>query len=359
MKINQIEPWYGEEERKAVIDYLNSNGWLMEYKKTEELERMIADYTGSRFCSILCNGTMTLFTALKAYNIGHGDEVLCPAYSMIASATSISLTGAKPVFCDVERNTFCIDFEDIKKKITDKTKALMLVSINGRYPNGIHQIIELCNENDIVIIEDAAQSLGSFYDGEHVGTYGVIGSFSFSYPKITSAGQGGALVTDSEYLYKQIEMIKDFGRPQSGVDQHEIIGWNFKYTDLQSVFLIEQMKKLPERVKLKKQLYQWYKEELEEVKDIEFIETDPEACPMFVDILSKGRETIIDGLQRNDIGVRRFYPTITSQKPYLGFSGEFPNADYIARYGLWLPSSLNLHVENVIFICDTIKRSLI
>jgi len=357
MKINQMEPWYGEEEKKAVIDYLNSGGWMMEHKKTEELEKMIAGYTGSRFCSMVFNGTVSLFCALKAYDIGKGDEVLCPDYTMIATPNAIKLAGADPILCDIEGDTLCIDFHDIERKITDKTKAIMLVSINGRYPHSIIRILEFCKERDIAVIEDAAQSLGSFYDGEHVGTLGDIGSFSFSMPKIITMGQGGALVTDSEFLYQQIEMIKDFGRPQPGVDYHEIIGWNFKYTDLQSVFGIEQMKKLPERVERKKLIYQWYKENLDNVNGISFIDTDEDVAPWFIDILvDKKRSEFIEYLKKEGIGSRQFYPAIHTQPPYHYVNGDFQNSSYISQHGVWLPSASQLTESDVLSVCNVIKQ---
>ncbi len=358
MKINQMEPWYGEEEKKAVMEYLDSGGWLMEYKKTEELEKMIAKYVGSRFCSIVSNGTISLFCALEAYDIGKGDQVICPDYTMIATPNAIKLAGADPIFCDVEEGTFGIDFHDMEKKITDKTKAIMLVSINGRYPHSIFRILEFCKERNIAVIEDAAQSLGSFFDGEHVGTYGDIGSFSFSMPKIITMGQGGALVTDSEYLYNKIEKIKDFGRSQSGVDHHETIGWNFKFTDLQSVFGIEQMKKLPDRVQRKKQIYQWYKKNLENVKGIKFIDTDEEVAPWFIDMLigEKKRIDFIEYLKKEGIGSRPFYPAIHTQPPYHYVKENFPNSSFISQHGVWLPSASQLTETDVQSICDVIKK---
>lgn len=358
MKINQIEPWIGKEEKKAVSDYLDSGGWLTEFKKTEELEEMIADYVGTKYCSIVNNGTVSLFCALVAYDIGPGDEVICPDFTMIASANAIKLTGATPVFIDVERHTLCCEMKDIIDKTTNKTKALMLVSINGRYPEDVHGMIDYCRGKDIKIIEDAAQSLGSFYEKNHVGTLGDIGSFSFSMPKIISMGQGGCLVTNDKEIYEKIEMIKDFGRPKSGIDRHEIMGWNFKFTDLLAVIGIEQMKKLPERIKMKKLIYYWYKQNLEELNGIEFIETSNEVAPWFIDVLVDEQKSFMDALNDEEIKTRSFYPAIHSQTPYKDVKGSFPNSDYVSKHGVWLPSSSFLTEETIDNICDVIQDVL-
>ena len=358
MKINQIEPSFDEKELGAVIEYLTSGGWMTEFKKTTELEKMIADYTGTKHCVMVANGTVSLFCALKAYDIGAGDEVICPDYTMIASPNAIKLAGAKPVLVDIDRESLCCDMKSILDKTTKKTKAIMLVSINGRYPDYVDAIMEHAYSENLIVIEDAAQSLGCTFGGTHVGNIGHVGSFSFSMPKIISMGQGGCLITDDIEIDKKLRMIKDFGRTKSGIDQHEIMGWNFKYTDLQAVIGIEQMKKLPERVKKKKQIYQWYKDNLEEVEGIDLIETSREVAPWFMDILCEDRYDIIENLKTEDIATRPFYPAIHTQPPYAEFKDEkFPNASYVAEHGLWLPSSVTLTEDMVETICDAIKEA--
>lgn len=349
-----MEPWIGEEEKKAVAEYLNSGGWLTEFEKTRELERMVADYAGSKFASILPNGTISLVVGLMALGIKEGDEVIVPDYTMIASSNAVVLTGAKPVLIDIDPKNLCLDFELTKKAITPKTKAIMLVTFNGRYPE-MEKFVDLAKNNNIYLIEDAAQSLGSRYKGKHLGTFGDIGSFSFSMPKIITTGQGGALVTDNEDLFKKILKIKDFGREKTGIDYHESIGYNFKFTDLQAVIGIEQMKKLDWRVRRKKEIYKLYKELLENVKEIEFINTNLEDTSLwFIDILIEKRKELINFLKEKGIGTRPFYPAIHTQPPYSWVKGDFKNSEYISKKGLWLPSSSFLSDENIEYICETI-----
>jgi perosamine synthetase len=358
-KINQTEPWIGDEEKKAVQAYLDSGGWLMEYEKTEELERMIADYTKARYAIMVDNGTNALVAALYAYGIGKGDEVIIPDYTMVATANACYLCGANPVFVDIERKSLGIDFDDMKKKITEKTKAVMLVSINGRYPIHTDEIIDYCKDENIIIIEDAAQSLGSFHNGRHIGTFGNVGSFSFSMPKIITSGNGGALITKDRKIYERIKMIKNFGRRKGGGHNHEMIGFNFKYTDLQSVILIEQMKKLKWRVNRKREIYWFYEHYLKEIDGVKLIETNlNEATPWFNDILVRDRDKLKSFLDEKGIGTKPFYPAIHTLPPYKWVKGNFETSISVSDHGLWLPSASFLKDEEVEYICNMIKEGI-
>lgn len=358
-RINQMEPWIGEEERRAVMEYLDSGGWLTEFKKTRELEELIADYVGSGYASVVNNGTISLVIALMALGIGNGDEVIVPDFTMIASANAIVLVGAKPVLVDIDPSNLCLDLEKAKAAITPWTKAMMYVSFNGR-SHDMSKVVALASKYNLYLIEDAAQALGSRYQGKHLGTFGDIGSFSFSFPKIITTGQGGALVTDNEELFRKMSMIKDFGRPRGGVDYHEIMGLNSKFTDLQAVIGIEQMKKLDWRVKRKKEIYKLYHELLQNMEPVRFIATNLEDCsPWFIDILIDGegkREALAKFLDERGIGTRPVYPAIHTQPPYSGVKGDFRNAEQAAQCGLWLPSSSFLTDEDIARICTEIKR---
>jgi perosamine synthetase len=244
--ILQMEPWFGIEEKEALNNYMDEGGWLTEFRNTAKFEEMIAEYTGAKHCIVTNNGTISLTLAALAAGINAGDEVIVPNYTQIATPNSVKMFGAVPVFIDVEPETLCLDINLVLKAITPKTKAIIIVTANGRYPEaGIDSFIKLCEEHDLIFIEDAAQSLGSRYpDKRHHGTVGLIGSFSFSAPKVISTGQGGALITNDDEIYYKIRKLKDFGRSSGGLDIHDSIGYNFKFTELQAVIGIEQMKKL-------------------------------------------------------------------------------------------------------------------
>ncbi len=354
--IIQMEPWFDEKETNHIVEYMNGGGWVTEFKKTREFEAMIAEYTGAKFCSVLPNGTITLSVALQACGIGIGDEVIVPDYTMVASPNSIELIGAKAVFADIERDTLCLDFECMKAAVTPRTKAVMLVTINGRCPSRMAEMIEYCAAKGIHLIEDAAQSLGSFKGGVHLGRFGRIGSFSFSAPKIITTGQGGALITDDEDLIKQIRYIRDFGRERGGIDHYLVKGWNYKFTDLQSIVGIEQMRKLPWRVERKKQMGKMYNELLAGIPQVGLIPTDlEETAPWFYDILVEDRSALLDHLKSKGIGTREFYPALHAEPAYGYNQLHFPITEEIARKGLWLPSSCKLADAQIGYICDTIR----
>ena len=198
--IPQMEPSFGPEEAAAVHTYMERGGWITEFKETERFEGLLRDYTGAKHCIVVNNGTVSLTLAAIACGIGVGDEVIVPNYTMIATPNSVRMIGATPVFVDVEADTLCMDVQQVERAITPKTKAVVFVSANGRYPrSGIAAFSRLCANRNLTLIEDAAQSLGSHYpDGPHMGRVGRVGSFSFSAPKVISTGQGGALITDDD-----------------------------------------------------------------------------------------------------------------------------------------------------------------
>lgn len=207
--INQMEPVFDEKEENAVKEYISRRAWLTEYKETRHFEDMIAEYTGAKYCSVVANGTVSLMIALLSCGIKPGDEIICPDYTMVATSNAVECIGAKAVFADVERSTLCLDFECMKAAVTEKTKAVMLGSLGGRYPKRLDEIVAFCGDRGIWVIEDAAQSLGNFHSGKHVGTYGDIASFSFSSPKIISCGQGGALITNNKVLFTIFVTTRD------------------------------------------------------------------------------------------------------------------------------------------------------
>ena len=352
--IPQMQPWIGQEEKRAVVEYLDSGGWLTEYKRTREFEQAIADYVGSRYASVVCNGTVSLFIALMALGIGAGDEVIVPDFTMIASANAVVLAGATPVLVDIDRATLCLDLELAEQAITPRTKAIMLVSLNGRSPN-MEWAMALARERGLSLVEDAAQSLGSGWRGKHLGTFGHIGSFSFSAPKIITTGQGGALVTDDDNLIEAIRKIKDFGRARSGVDEYVTLGYNFKFTDPQAVIGLAQMGKLEWRVQRKKEIFTLYQRELTSVPEIRFVATNlDDTTPWFIDILVPDPLALRGYLKERGVGTRPFYPPVHTQAPY-SLEASYPNAEYVSSHGLWLPSASSLDDVTIKGVCAEIQ----
>jgi perosamine synthetase len=353
-----MEPWLGIKEKEAILKYLDSGGWLTEYKKTEEFEENFKSFTGSKYASAITNGTLSLVVALLCLDLHPNDEILVPDYTMIASVNSIKLAGGQPILVDIDPENLCLDLNMAEKKINERTKGIIYVSNNGRCHN-MNKIIQFASQNDLFIIEDASQSLGCYNNNKHLGTFGTLGTFSLSPTKIITTGQGGMIITDNYEIYKKIEMIKDYGRPKSGIDYYEILGYNFKFTDLQAVIGLEQMKKLPWRLKRKKKMYKFYKDELENLKKVQLINTNlKETSPWFIDILvnKKDRNSLIEFMKKENIEIRPFYPAIHTQPPYKYIKGSFDNSLEISERGVWLPSSTFLKNEDIQLVCNKIKK---
>ena len=355
--INQMEPWFDNQEQEALNKYMGEGGWVTEFKKTFEFQDLIKEFTGAKHCFVVNNGTISLTIMAMAAGIKAGDEVLVPNYTMIATPNSLKMFGAEPKFIDVDSKTLCISLDEIKKNATSKTKAVFLMNANGRYPSDINEIVSYCKDKNLILLEDSAQALGSFYpDGVHQGRKGIVGSFSFSAPKIISTGQGGAIITDDDDLAYNVSRLKDFGRSGGGNDVHEMIGFNFKFTDIQAVLGIVQMGKLDWRINRMKEIYSKYKNNLSNLMQVEFFNQDlKNTTPWFIDVKVKNREELMAYLKQNKIGSRIMYPPINKQQAY-NVVGEHIVSNEIGVNGLWLPSSSKLTNEQIDYVCEQIKQ---
>jgi len=355
--IPQYKPTITEDDINAVCEYMKSGGWLTEHDKTTEFERMIADYTGSKYCVVVNNGTISLSLMALACGIKPGDEVIVPNYTMIATPNAMKFIGAVPVFVDVEPETLCLNDSLIATNITPKTKAVLFVSPNGRGPlYGINVLKALCEKHGLILLEDAAQSMGSRYSdgGSYIGTEGLCGSFSFSSQKIVTTGQGGAVVTNNEDVYLRLKKLKDFGRSGGGNDIHYSIGYNFKFTDLQAVVGLSQMEEVVLDVIRKRFIDHDYKKHIGKYMfNHEFHEV-----PWFIDGLFPQREELITYLRDHGIGTRRMYGPINKQRAYMDHpqhEEEFPVCERVGREGLWLPSSLDITRQEIKYVCRAVN----
>ena len=350
--IIQSRPNFDMNEADAVYEYMKGDNFYTEFKYTTELEKNIAKYVGSKYCIMVNNGTVSLILALIALNIGIHDEVIVPNYTMIASINAIKMLGATPVIVDVDKNTFTLNLDNIKPYITKNTKAIMHVSLNNRTIN-LSALSDFCKSQNIYLIEDAAQSLGCFIDNKHIGTFGIIGSFSLSTPKIISTGQGGFVITDNDELYIKMCMIKNFGRKEGGIDDFDVFGLNFKFTDIQAIIGIEQMKKLDYRVKRMREIFNLYYSELKDVVYMIPPQND-EWIPWFIEIITDNRDDLTTFLKHHNIQTRKTYPEINKTIMYKN-DNIYPNSEYISQKGLFLPSHTLLTNEEIIYICNIIK----
>ena len=350
--IMQHRPTFEKEEAEATYKYMLEDTFITEYKKTEELEDMIKSYLNCKHCIMTTSGTCAIMLSLMALDLNTGDEVIVPNYTMIATVNAVKMLKLKPVIIDVDKDTFTINLDTVKKNISDKTKVILHVSLNNRYIN-MNELVDYCSENNFYLIEDSAQSLGCRINGKNLGTFGHIGNFSLSSPKIISTGQGGFCVTDDDLLAKKIKMIKNFGRRESGKDNFEVFGINLKFTDLQAVIGIEQMKKMDYRVNRMREIYNLYYKELNDIVEMRPVLSD-EWIPWFVDIFTDKREQLISFLKKHKIATRPVYGEINKSNVYYSET-FFVNSNYISSKGLFLPSYITLKDEDILQICKLIK----
>jgi perosamine synthetase len=355
--IPQMEPVVTDADVSAVNAYMRSGGWLTEFEQTRRFEQQIACFTGAQHCAVAPSGTLALFLALTSCDIGRDDEVIVPDLTMAATATAVLLAGGKVVFADIERNTFCLDLSRAEELITPRTRAIVFVSLNGRSPGNLADAVARWQRRGIRVIEDAAQALGSYVGGRHLGTLGDCGCLSFSSQKIVTTGQGGAVVTSDEQVQSTMRLLRDFGRTAGGTDHYLRVGWNLKFTDLQAVIGIEQLRRLPALIEQKRQLFAWYRELLDGVTEVSLPSTDlTQVTPWFIDVLVEPavRDPLADYLRQAGIGTRRCYPALHAE-PAFRVAGSFPVAQDVSARMLWLPSSLRLRRDDVVRVCDTIR----
>ncbi len=351
-KIPQIEPLLGSEERDEVLSVLES-GFITEGKKTREFEAALAWYLQIPYAVCVSNATIGLTIALRALGIGPGDEVIVPDFTFMATANAVSLAGATPVFADVSRQTFTLDLDDAERRITPRTRALLPVHLNGRAPD-MERLLALAGEYGLLVVEDAAQALGSRWQRRCLGTFGEAGVYSLGTTKIITTGQGGVVVTHSKEVYETCVRLKDHGRLSRSAEVHDILGFNSKFTDVQAAIGLAQLRKLPERIAKKKQLFEWYRELLAPADGIVVPSTNlTETVPWFVDVLCEARSAVEARLTACGIETRRFYLPGHSQPCYQA-EGRRPNAEHLAQHGLWLPSSPALTRSDVERICSEI-----
>ena len=350
--IMQHRPTFQKEEAEACYNYMLDDTFVTEFKKTSELESLICKTINSKYCFMTTSGTCAIMLSLMALDLNTGDEVIVPNYTMIATINAVKMLNLKPVIIDVDENTYTLNVDELQKYVTDKTKCVIHVSLNNRSVN-LKELVTYCKNNNLKLIEDSAQSLGCKKDGKNLGTYGDIGCFSLSSPKIISTGQGGFCVTDNDELADKIRMIKNFGRKTSGIDDFRVFGINLKFTDIQAVIGIEQMKKLPYRVKRIREIYELYYKNLKGICEIKE-PLDDEWIPWFVDIYCENREELVKFLKIHSIGSRPTYKQINKTNVYLD-DRELPNSNYVSTKGLFLPSFITIANEQIIYICNIIK----
>lgn len=350
--IFQHKPIFDKLDIDAVSRVIKS-GWISEGKETKKFEENYRKFVGTKYAIATTSGTAAIFLSLVGSGVKPNDEVLIPNITFVATATAVKLAGAKPVLVDINKENFTISVPSIKKKITKKTTAIIPVHLNGRTTE-LDELIELSNKNDLRIVEDASQGLGSKYKKKYLGSIGDAAAFSLAPTKIITTGQGGIITTNNFKIYDKIRRIKDQGRHNKS-ENYPIVGYNFKFTDIQAALGNSQFGKLRTRIKHMKEIYKKYTEFLEKNDFIVLPKNRKETQLWYFDILTKNRKALISFLQKSKIIARPFHKPLNAHNPYKT-KDTFPNSAKISTIGLYLPSASDITLEQVEYVCNQINK---
>ena len=365
-----------DDDIKAVVDTLKSP-LITCGPKVDELEKELCEYTGARYAVAVSNGTAALHCACIAAGIGPGDEVITTPMTFAASANCVLYCGARPVFADINPETYNIDPDSIRKCITSRTKAIIAVDFTGQVVEA-DKIRKICDEYGLLFIEDAAHSIGSSYNGTKVGNIADITTFSFHPVKTITGGEGGAVLTNDENLYNKISlahthgithdeaMMKDL--PHEGMWYYEQIslGYNYRMTDFQAALLISQLGKLERFKKRRKEIVDYYDSELKNVdgiiiqKEIEQSDTCRHLYIIRLDenVLSCTRREFFDEMSSRGVQPQVHYVPVYWFPYYqeLGYKkGLCPNAEEVYKRIMSIPLYPSLTKEETAYVVDVIK----
>lgn len=351
-------------EKKYVLDCLEST-WISSNGKYIELfERKFADFCGVEYGLSCCNGTTALHLALLALDVGPGDEVIVPTLTFVATANAVTYCGARPVFVDSEPETLNIDPLKIEEKITNQTKGIIVVHLYG-HPVDMDPVLEIAKRYDLFVIEDAAEAHGAEYKGQRVGSLGDIGTFSFYGNKIITTGEGGMVVTNDDALANKVCQLKGQGMDRNCRYWFPVIGYNYRMTNIQAAIGLAQLEKVGWHIQRRRDVARWYYEHLKNITGL-ILPIKKEWARniywMFNVVLDESirleRDGIMETLNEHGIETRPLFYPMHTLPPYKALSkGEtFPVADRIARQGISLPTWAGLTQGEVDFVCEILTK---
>ncbi|OHA24625.1 MAG: hypothetical protein A3H57_01420 [Candidatus Taylorbacteria bacterium RIFCSPLOWO2_02_FULL_43_11] len=352
-----------EKENYTFLKKALDSNYINEGPQTAEFEKAILKLTGAKYALATNNCTTAMFLSLKALGIGPGDQVIVPDITFIATANAVSLSGAEPVLVDTRKEDLTMDPLAFQKAITSRTKAVIPVHVSGRSAQ-IEEIMAIAEKRNLKVIEDAAETIGSYRKGKHLGTFGITGCFSFAANKTISTGQGGMVVTDNEEIYLKLRPLINQGRTKLGTggdDVHNTIGFNFRMTDLQAAMGLGQLKHLNERTKRMRRNYELYSMNLGNVKGLRIYPADTKAGELlqWTDAFTERRDELVKYLVERNIDCRNYWMPIHRQMAYKMPDDNFPNSTYSSPLSLWLPSAFTLTDKDILKVCQEIKNFLL
>jgi len=360
LKIAINVPLVGKEEIIAVTSILK-NGALTSAanhggKHVQNFERSAASFVKSKYAIAVNSGTAALQAALYALDVKKGDEVLVPSFTFVATANAVISTGAKPVFVDILKENYTIDPDDLAKKITKNTRAIIPVHLYGNVAH-VEQLSEISKKHNIPIIEDSAQSLGSTYKGKHTGTFFEMGCYSMYPAKVMTAGEGGFIVTNNKKLRDKLLMIRNHGMVH-GYDTR-IFGLNLRLPEINAAIATVQMKKLPNFLKLRKRNANLLSKLLSDLKiTLPHQRKDENVNWYLYTVATNKRNKILKILNEKGIGAASYYPIPVHKTPFYKLKTKLSVTDWAASHVISLPIHPKVTHNNIEFIAKTIRDIL-
>ncbi len=356
-------PNIGRSER-ARLNYAIDKGFVSTFGPfVPEFERKFAKYVRAGNAASTQNGTAALHIALHELGISKGDEVIVPVLTFIATANPVTYVGARPVFVDVDADTWNIDPVQIEKNITKKTKAIIPVHLYGN-PCDMDAIMRIAKKYRLYVVEDATESLGAMYNKKHTGTFGDFGCFSFNGNKVITTGGGGMVVGKDSKKISHIHFLVNQARDESKGYYHPEIGFNYRMTNIQAALGLAQIGRLGEFMRKKALFRSIYKKELKGIDCIDFQgEYEGSEASLWFTCIKFNQDVDLVVLQKrlrgNGVPTRRVFMPITGFPPYLNNNKRmFKNAYHIYEHVLCLPSSTINSPDSIRYVCKKIKENI-
>lgn len=377
MNIKGRIPSAGPSITSLEIDYVTDaikNGWGANMNGyLDKFTSKFSEYIDLPYCLPTSHCTDAIHLALIAAGIKEGDEVIVPDLTWVASAAPILYLNATPVFADVDPQTWCITPESVQKNITSKTKAVIAVDLLGNMPD-MDSIIDLCNENEIILIEDAAEGIGASYKGKLAGQFGHISVFSLNATKLIMSGQGGIFCTKDKKLFEKAKLVSHHGIDQNIEGKYfwsYELGYQYKWTNIQAALALAQLERISELIEFKTNLYYRFKEELSSIPGL-ILNDGPDTiqqsywitCAVHNQIGKLSKEFVMDEFNKSDIDIRPMFYPISSMPPYRKFAkkdiSSINKVSYnVSMNGICLPSGNELSLDNdVPRIANVFKKIL-
>lgn len=361
MKIPLIKPVVGKEEMKKIEKVLNS-GFLTQWKMTKEFEKEFAKFVGAKYAIATTSCTASLHLSMIEF-IKRNDEVILPSFTFPACANVVLMAGGIPVFCDIDLETFTINVNQIEEKISNKTKAIMPVHLAGHSAD-LNPIMKIAKKYNLKIIEDAACGIGVRYRHKHVGTFGVVGCFSFHPRKLLTTGEGGMIVTNQKNVYENLCSLKNHGRSIRSPMKFDKIGLNYRMSDILAAIGMVQLKKIRKIIKKRVELAKYYTELLENIEEIRVpiikFYSNHTFQSYIILLKKKGlRDKLMFALRKKGIETQIGTFAIHLQPAYRKYvKGKLPNSEYAFKNTLILPLYHTMSYKEVEYVVNNIRKLL-